>query len=475
MLYIPTNVKIDIEWSVKKGIGNEAEDFSRSTVSLFLFSDENRWTVPCTADYTGVVRAELPETLPEGVYSLELLWVKNGRSINETRCIQRTRKTCVFVIDAAAVLPASAQSRAIPGLPDIPPIEAPDPIPTVKMVTVAAPYGYDGLSAYESAVLRGKTSLSEEEWVKTLEIDINQVRVVDNLDSESATDALSARQGKILLSMIAPLADLQLGFDAAMDVLYIGGKSYKLEPYKTIVSTKKAYGDITATLTYSDIPPGGGTVSPTLKYSQVETTTQTYSDGSTTNSTRTITSGATVTYSGEGVDSAGKVSANANSATSRKKVTTVSASVSLNGKSKTVTADVYQAAASVQAYYGHVDWSSHINESAGTIEPPSVLTAAECNAAISSGTMTQGSASVTESAPKKFNVPSGNMFVALIPSSASKKVLQFDGISSYVAFDTPDGLHLNGEYSVTLNGVAYDVFAQIAYMDTDFQIITQNK
>lgn len=173
MQYIPTNIKISLEWKVMKGIGNEAEDFSRATVSLFLFNDENRWTVPCTADYTGVVRAELPETLPEGVYSLELLWVKNDKSVNETRCIQRTRKTCVFAIDAAAVLPASAQSRAFPGQPDIPPIPIPIPLSKVKMTTVAAPYGYDGLSAYEIAVLRGKTDLSEEEWVERLQIAID--------------------------------------------------------------------------------------------------------------------------------------------------------------------------------------------------------------------------------------------------------------------------------------------------------------
>lgn len=168
MQYIPPYLKIDLEWSVKKGIGNEAEDFSRSTVSLFLFSDENRWTVPCTADYTGVVRAELPATLPEGVYSLELLWVKNGGSINKTRCIQRTRKTCVFAIDAGASLADARDVLPDPGLPPIPIL-----IPKVKMTTVAAPYGYDGLSAYEICVLRGKTTLSEEEWAEKLQKAIN--------------------------------------------------------------------------------------------------------------------------------------------------------------------------------------------------------------------------------------------------------------------------------------------------------------
>lgn len=166
MQIIPTNVKISLEWTVKKGIGNEAEDFSRSTVSLFLFNDANRWAVPCTADYTGLVKAELPETLEEGVYSLELVWIKNDKSINETRCIQRTRKTCVFAIDAGASV---ADARAV--LPDTPPITI--PLPKVKMSTVAAPYGYDGLSAYEICVLRGKTTLSEDEWAEKLQKAIN--------------------------------------------------------------------------------------------------------------------------------------------------------------------------------------------------------------------------------------------------------------------------------------------------------------
>jgi hypothetical protein len=167
MQYIPTNVKISLEWTVKKGIGNEAEDFSRSTVSLFLFNDSNRWAVPCTADYTGLVKAELPETLEEGVYSLELVWIKNDKSINETRCIQRTRKTCVFAIGAGASV---ADARAV--LPDIPPIIIPL-LPKVKFSTVAAPYGYDGLSAYEICVLRGKTTLSEDEWAEKLQRAIN--------------------------------------------------------------------------------------------------------------------------------------------------------------------------------------------------------------------------------------------------------------------------------------------------------------
>lgn len=168
MQYIPTNTKVSLEWTVKRGIGSETEDFSRSTVSLFLASDENRWPVPCEAGYEGTVKAELPENLPEGVYSLELVWVKNDGSINATRCIQRTRKACVFAIDTGVSL---ADARTV--LPDMPPVIV--YTPKVKMTTVASSYGYDGLSAYEICVLRGKTTLSEDEWAEKLQ------KVIDNV------------------------------------------------------------------------------------------------------------------------------------------------------------------------------------------------------------------------------------------------------------------------------------------------------
>ena len=156
MNYIPTNLKINIEWTVMKGVGNEAEDFSRSAVALFLFSEQNRWTVPCVADYTGVVKAQLPETLAEGVYSLDLIWVKNDGSVKGSRCVQRTRKPCVFAVDTGTQPPAGYEGQPV----------------TVEIRTVAAPYGYDGLSAYEIAVLRGATILDEYEWSKGLFNDV---------------------------------------------------------------------------------------------------------------------------------------------------------------------------------------------------------------------------------------------------------------------------------------------------------------
>lgn len=175
MQYIPTNIKINLEWTVKKGIGNEAEDFGRSRVYLFLASDKDRWSVPCEAGSTGKVTAELPETLPEGVYHLELVWYKNENTIEALRAVQRTRKTCVFAIDSAISVQGSKA--------------------TLRLETVASTYGYDGLSAYEIAVLRGKTSLSEEEW---LDAASKGTAALDTLESYDKNVALSANKGREL-------------------------------------------------------------------------------------------------------------------------------------------------------------------------------------------------------------------------------------------------------------------------------------
>ena len=105
------------------------------------------------------------------------------------------------------------------------------------------------------------------------------------------------------------------------------------------------YSTPTISISYNDIPAKGGSVTPTISYSQ----TATYTSGSTS----TITSGGTKTYSGSGVNtSTGSVSASSLGTTikARTKITTVTAKVSLNGKTGTKTVDVYQAANSITSY-----------------------------------------------------------------------------------------------------------------------------
>ena len=105
------------------------------------------------------------------------------------------------------------------------------------------------------------------------------------------------------------------------------------------------YATPKVSLSYSDIPASGGSVSPTLSYSQ----SVSYTSGA----SRSITSGGSVSYSGSGVGATtGSVSASTLGTVvkSRTKITTASVSVVLNGKTGTDRAAVYQAANAVVSY-----------------------------------------------------------------------------------------------------------------------------
>lgn len=103
----------------------------------------------------------------------------------------------------------------------------------------------------------------------------------------------------------------------------------------------KTYGPITITnFTYPIAPAGGGSVSPNLSYSQ------TYGYNGATTGGGTITSGASITYSGTNVDArTGTVTApslGANATNGDTLLTTSNVSVIMNGKQRVATIKVYQ-------------------------------------------------------------------------------------------------------------------------------------
>lgn len=120
-----------------------------------------------------------------------------------------------------------------------------------------------------------------------------------------------------------------------------GSVSGSAEATVTQEANAAVYADPVVSLSYaSDIPANGGSVNPTLSYTQEVT----YTSGETSD----ITSGGEVSYSGTSVDpSSGAVTGADLSTTAKERsvVDTVTASVSLNGKAGTSSAvEVYQAA-----------------------------------------------------------------------------------------------------------------------------------
>ena len=103
----------------------------------------------------------------------------------------------------------------------------------------------------------------------------------------------------------------------------------------------KFFSEVTiSAFSYPDILAKGGSVAPKLNYTQTWTWNEIAGSGG------NITTGATVVYTGDNVDTQGNVTAPSKELviSDRSKVTTVSVSVTLNGKSTTAQADIYQEA-----------------------------------------------------------------------------------------------------------------------------------
>ena len=188
MNYIPTNTPIRVEWTVKKGIGNVVEDFSRSEVFLFIETDRDRWAVQCENKGLGLITAELPSNMAEGVYHVELIWYKGDAAF---RSITRAKKECVFAIDKN--------------------VEHKGNKCTVRIESIASPYGYDGLSGYELAVIRGEVapgSITEKEWADVVKSIADEAaerkREVARLDRKDAELAVA---DKALSNRITSIED----------------------------------------------------------------------------------------------------------------------------------------------------------------------------------------------------------------------------------------------------------------------------
>ncbi len=198
MIYVYKDRIIQIEWSIFKGTSQVPEDFSRALVKLFLIGNYEKYAVDVIAE-GGTLVAQMPQDIPEGAYSLEAIWVKNYNNLlpvkgtgtpsvaamgirypgnhpndypmthpwdyrSNNRCLMRSRKDYVFAI--------TYYEGEETGVNE-------DGTVTIKISSPVATYGYDGLSAYEIAVMRGDFSGTEGEF-----LDRN---ITNNPDEEDIT------------------------------------------------------------------------------------------------------------------------------------------------------------------------------------------------------------------------------------------------------------------------------------------------
>lgn len=196
MKYVGSNQRINLSWTISRGASNVKEDFRRS--SLFVFLTSNNEQIPL--NYTlseNVITATLPTGLPEGVYGLLAVWFKsacnpfeggNDDSLPPLGRMSRSQVDDLFGITAVSNEADYSESSAV----------------NIEVRSMVATYGYDGLSAYEIAVISGQTALRQSEWVSNITELNKRLSEIESAETQrqTAETSRSSAEGKRVSSEI---------------------------------------------------------------------------------------------------------------------------------------------------------------------------------------------------------------------------------------------------------------------------------
>lgn len=150
---------LSVDWEVTRGKTAIREDFSGAEVMAFLRCEPDERsegnTYPLSVQIVdNKLKCDIPTGLGIGVYSIKLIWVKDStgsQTIDEMLACNKRQMSEVFNLFGI-----SGSQYADTN---------PNGNITFHIRSSAATYGYDGLSAYERAVMLKKTTKSEAEWV----------------------------------------------------------------------------------------------------------------------------------------------------------------------------------------------------------------------------------------------------------------------------------------------------------------------
>lgn len=162
MITIHKKQTVKIEWNVYKLHSSEREDFNGALLKVFLNCNADRYNV----DYTlsgNTIMVDIPHDLPIATYTLEALW---GRSDSLSDIMSWHRCYCPEEFESFHSVNRSVKSDLFA----ITDVESEASYPdnntvTIKVRTSVRSFGYDGMSAYEIAVMRGEWDESEVAWI----------------------------------------------------------------------------------------------------------------------------------------------------------------------------------------------------------------------------------------------------------------------------------------------------------------------
>jgi len=267
MLKIYRHRPISIEWSVFRSRG-VLEDFRDSKLYVWLCGASDRY--PIAVDVANPLAVRVPADLPVGDYSLVLMWskqnyqtlIRNGKMVDDALC--KTRLDGIFALVDVGESPEVANLNTV----------------QLRCSSLTEVYGYDGLDAYQIAVIRGFAG-SESEWLKSQ----RHVKVLDQ-EGDSMTETMSQRATTDALekirSALSAMSDKLGGALVDSAVLVSDNDKYYIvirfadgekEPLKIDVSAlRDAYDGANLSLsvhyaeTSAGVPSAGKSIDAVVKY-----------------------------------------------------------------------------------------------------------------------------------------------------------------------------------------------------------------
>lgn len=227
MVYIYKDRPIQLRWEITKSNSREVEDFTRAKVWLFVLGNNKRFALNVHC-HEGKLVADIPaKMLVEGTYSFEALWVKNWNRFGEHHHGHADFHVHdLFDPDTLPHHPHAHHHDFHHHHPNNPLYNVSDlnksridnafgiteyeeedntgstETAVLKPKSCVASYGYDGLDAYQLAIVSGRFFGSEDEWFESLhgrdgndfdgEIDYDAIHDKINIDIDKIKNTLLA-------------------------------------------------------------------------------------------------------------------------------------------------------------------------------------------------------------------------------------------------------------------------------------------
>lgn len=159
---------LKLDWDIYKQRTTVKEDFSRAEFWTMLTSARRSVYLPTYVSEDGSILCDqLPTNLEVGVWGIKIIWAKNVCDFSSA--IEMAKHGKLQVSEVSQLLYITDNPSEADNVPDG---------KTIHIISTAATYGYDGISAYERALILGYATvggrvLNEDEYIGNIH-DMNE-------------------------------------------------------------------------------------------------------------------------------------------------------------------------------------------------------------------------------------------------------------------------------------------------------------